>query len=76
MKTNFKLWAEKAAIRALKTFAQTLATLIGADYISIVELDWPQLLGIAATTAVLSILTSLAGLPEVDLENEKAERSL
>lgn len=63
---NWKEWTRAALIRAVKTFAQGLATLIGTDYISIVDLNWSQMLGISATMALLSILTSVAGLPEVD----------
>ena len=65
-KHNWKEWARAALIRALKTFCQGLATLIGTDMVSIVDLNWPQMLGIAATMALLSLLTSVAGLPEVD----------
>lgn len=60
-----KKWFIAAGIRALKTFAQGCVTLIGADYINIVDVNWPTILGTAATMAVLSMLTSLAGLPEV-----------
>ena len=60
-----KKWLIAAGIRALKTFSQGRVTLIGADYINIIDIDWPTILGTAATMAVLSILTSLAGLPEV-----------
>ncbi|MRX81889.1 hypothetical protein GJG86_05230 [Eggerthella sp. HF-4214] len=59
-------WAAAAAIRAVKTAAQAVITLIGADLVSIVALDWPQMLGVAATMAVVSLLTSVAGIPEVD----------
>ena len=65
-RNNWKEWLRAALIRAVKTFCQGLATLIGTDMISIVDLNWPQMLGIAATMALLSLLTSVAGLPEVD----------
>ena len=61
-----KTWTRAAAIRAVKTFCQGLITLIGSDMINIVDLDWPKMLGISATMALISILTSIAGLPEVD----------
>lgn len=61
-----KAWMKAAGIRALKTFCQGLITLIGSDMINIVCLDWPKMLGISATMAAVSILTSIAGLPEVD----------
>lgn len=59
-------WAAAAGIRAVKTAAQAMVTLIGADMVSIVALDWPQMLGVTATMAVVSLLTSVAGIPEVD----------
>lgn len=61
-----KQWAKAAGIRALKTFCQGLVTLIGSDMINIISLDWPKMIGISATMAAVSILTSIAGLPEVD----------
>lgn len=61
-----KQWMKAAGIRALKTFCQGLVTLIGSDMINVVSLDWPKMIGISATMAVVSILTSIAGLPEVD----------
>ncbi|WP_211309531.1 holin [Eggerthella sinensis] len=63
---TFTQWARAACIRATKTTAQALVTLIGADMVSIVSLDWAQMLGVAATMAVVSLLTSIAGIPEVD----------
>lgn len=65
MKNNFKKWLIAALIRAVRTFAQTLITLIGSDYINIIEIDWVKILGIAGTTALISILMSITGLPEV-----------
>lgn len=61
-----KQWLKAAGIRALKTFCQGLVTLIGSDMINIIQLDWPKMIGISATMAAVSILTSIAGLPEVD----------
>ena len=63
---NLARWAVAAAVRAVKTGAQSIAALIGADMVSIVSLDWPQILGVAATMMVLSVCTSIAGVPEVD----------
>ena len=54
-----------ALIRALRTFCQSIVTLVGTDAINIVNIDWLTILGISATMAVMSILTSIAtGLPE------------
>lgn len=58
-------WAKAAMVRAIKTGAQTLASLIGTGAVGILALDWPQMLSVTATAMVLSVLTSVAGLPEV-----------
>lgn len=60
-----KEWWAAAGVRALRTGAQALASLIGTGAVGILDLDWPQMLGVTATAMVLSLLTSLAGLPEV-----------
>lgn len=68
---NFKIFMYDALLRAFRTFCQALVTLIPADYISIIDLDWPHMLGIAATMALVSLLTSFAtGLPETQLKTE------
>lgn len=64
--TDWPSWLKAAGVRVVKTGAQTLITLIGTEAVSIISLDWPQMLAITATTMVLSLLTSIAGLPEVD----------
>jgi len=64
---TMEFW-KSALIRALRTFCQSLVTLIGTDYVNIIDIDWLTILGIAATTALMSILTSIAtGLPESEL---------
>lgn len=63
-----KSFWKSALIRALRTFCQSLVTLIGTDAINIIDIDWLTITGIAATTAVMSLLTSIAtGLPESDI---------
>ena len=57
----FKATFWKAALeRAVKTFAQTLVALWGADALNIVEADWGETLSLAAGATVLSLLTSVA----------------
>ena len=56
-----------ALIRAIKTFAQAMVAQIGAGSVGIVQFDWVGALSVSAMAAVLSIFTSLAGLPEVQL---------
>lgn len=64
----WKNWIKAAGVRAIKTFCQSLVTLIGTKAVSIIDLDWKTMLCVAATTAVVSLLTSVAGLPEVEKE--------
>ena len=61
-----KKWIIAAGIRAIRTFCQVAITIIGTDYINIIDVDWKTVIGMSATAAVLSMLTSIAGLPEVD----------
>ena len=61
-----KEWIKAALIRAVKTMAQGAVAMIGAGMISIWDLDWKTIAGTVLTMGVLSILTSLAGLPEVN----------
>ncbi|MDO4803112.1 MAG: holin [Prevotellaceae bacterium] len=60
---DWKKWIKCAGIRAAKTFAQTAVSLITVGQM-VTELNWLEILGISATSAIVSILTSIAGLPE------------
>lgn len=65
MRHNFKGWAKAAAIRAIKTAAQTAVATIGTTAI-LSQVDWAVVASTAALAAILSVLTSVAGLPEVE----------
>lgn len=62
---NWKTWAKAAGVRAVKTIAQTAISLIPAS-VMISAVDWRTVLGTAALSGIVSMLTSLAGIPEVD----------
>lgn len=64
MKRITKNWFKAAGVRAIKTFAQTALSMmtVGAAFS---EINWLQVFSIAGVAAVYSLLTSLAGLPEV-----------
>ena len=58
-------WLKAAGIRAVKTVAQTAVALIGTNSIGITEVDWLAVGSASLLAGVVSILTSVAGLPEV-----------
>ena len=58
-------WAIAAGLRAVRTFAQTAASLIGTGAVGFTDLDWVQIASVSGVAAVLSLLTSVAGIPEV-----------
>lgn len=59
-----KKWIKAAGIRALKTFCQTAVATIGTAAV-LGQVDWLAVCSAAVLSAILSILTSLAGLPEL-----------
>ena len=65
MSNKIKTWIKAAAVRAIKTVAQTAIATIGTSAV-ISSVDWRIVLSAAALSGVLSILTSIAGLPEVE----------
>ena len=64
MQKDFKKWAKAATVRALKTVAQTAVALIPVG-VSIAEVGWSAVIRTALLAGVVSMLTSVAGLPEV-----------
>ena len=63
--TYWKKWIAAAGVRAAKTFAQTAAGMIAVGA-AISDINWGYVGSVAAVAAVLSLLTSVAGLPEVE----------
>jgi hypothetical protein len=64
---NLEAWLKAAGIRAIKTFAQTCIALIPAAA-TIEAVDWNTVLSTAVLSAFVSLLTSMAGIPEVESE--------
>ena len=69
MLTSKKFWIA-AGVRALKTFAQTALSMITIGQ-AFIDVNWVNVLSVSGVACILSILTSLAGLPEVEKEDEK-----
>lgn len=64
-----KIWFKCAGIRAIKTICQTaVATIATAQFLN--EVDWLAVVSASILAGILSILTSLAGLPEVNKKEE------
>lgn len=72
MRWDWKEWAKYALIRAVKTFAQTFAASIAVGA-AVEEVQWLRALSVSGVAFVASILTSLAGLPEVKQEEPADE---
>lgn len=61
---NWKLWAKCAAVRSIKTVAQTALGMISVGMV-LAEIDWFMVASASIVAGIYSILTSVAGLPEV-----------
>ena len=64
---NFVEWLKAAGVRAIKTIAQTAVATIGTSAV-ISEVNWTIVLSASLLAGVLSLLTSVAGLPELEKE--------
>lgn len=62
---DFRKWLKCAGVRAVKTMAQTAVGLIGTSLV-ISDVSWPVVVSASALAGVTSLLTSVAGLPELD----------
>lgn len=67
-KEYWKRWLKAASIRAVKTIAQTAVATIGTAAV-LGDVSWTMVISAALLAGVLSLLTSVAGLPEVEIED-------
>jgi hypothetical protein len=59
-------WLKAAGIRTVKTMAETSLAIIGTNAIGITEVDWLGVLSAAALSGVVTVLTCVKGLPELN----------
>jgi hypothetical protein len=59
-------WLKAAGVRAVKTVCQTAVALIGTNAMGVTQVDWVGVASGAALAGIVSVLTSIGGLPELD----------
>lgn len=69
MSEKQKVWLKCAGIRAIKTICQTAIATIGTA-VALESVDWRMVVSASILAGILSMLTSVAGLPEVEYETE------
>lgn len=65
IQNNTLEWIKCAGIRAIKTFAQTALSMLTIGQ-AVIDVNWINVLSVSAVAALISILTSVAGLPEIE----------
>lgn len=64
-KEKFVKWAKAAGIRAVKTVAQTAVGMLSGNMMGVMDVDWLAVASVSAMAGIVSVLTSIAGLPEL-----------
>lgn len=59
------IWFKAAGVRAVKTMAQSALAVLGSGMFGVLEVDWLNLVSVTIMAGICSVLTSIAGLPEV-----------
>lgn len=72
MNKKWKTWLRAAGIRAIKTVAQTFVATIGTAVV-MSQVDWKMVLSASVLAGILSLATSLAGIPEVSDDEDSTE---
>lgn len=73
MLTSKDFW-KAAAIRAVRTFAQTALSMVTVGQ-AFIDVNWINVISVSGVACLLSILTSLAGLPEVEGDDSNGDRN-
>ena len=72
MSVNTKQWLKAAGVRAVKTMAQTFIASVGSAAV-LGAVDWPMVASATVLSGVISVATSVAGIPEVPAETTDSE---
>lgn len=67
-KEYIKKWLAAAGVRALKTVAQTAVGMLTGNMVGVMDVDWVAVASVAAMAGIVSLLTSVGGLPELKTE--------
>lgn len=70
MSDKFKKWVKAAGVRAIKTVAQTAVATIGTSAV-LGEVNWAMVASASVLAGILSLLSSIAGLPELKESDER-----
>ena len=65
-----RAWIRAALVRSMKTIAQTAVSMLTIGQ-AVLDVNWLNVLSVSAVAGVISLLTSIAGLPEVDEDKEE-----
>lgn len=65
MSNKTKTWLKAAGTRAIKTMAQTAVSMLTVGQ-AVIDVNWINVISVSAVAGVISVLTSIAGLPEVE----------
>lgn len=71
MNSTIKTWLRAAGVRAIKTVAQTAVSMLTGTMVGILEVDWLAVASVSAMAGIVSLLTSVAGLPELKTTETK-----
>ena len=69
---DWKEWLKKAGVRAIKTVAQAAVAMIGTSAV-LQDVNWQMVISAAILSGILSLLTSVAGLPELSTAETEGE---
>lgn len=65
---DWKQWARAAAVRSLKTICQTAVGMLSGNMAGLLDVDWVAVASVSLLAGLVSVLTSVAGLPEVGVK--------